>query len=70
MAVVAALAIAPVKGMRLVGVDAVDVGATGPAGDRAFHVRGADGKAALTTRHPKLVQIVPAWDAVAPASSP
>ena len=49
--------------MRLVGVDAVDVGAAGPAGDRAFHVRGADGKAALTTRHPKLVQIVPAWDA-------
>ena len=25
--------------MRLVGVDAVDVGATGPAGDRAFHLR-------------------------------
>ena len=65
MAVVASLAVAPVKGMRLVGVDAVDVGATGPAGDRAFHLRGADGKAALTTRHPKLVQIVPAWDAVA-----
>jgi uncharacterized protein YcbX len=47
--------------MRLVEVDAVDLGAAGPAGDRAFHVR-ADGKVALTTRHPKLVQIVPAWD--------
>ena len=62
MAVVAALHVAPVKGMRLVEVDAVDLGAAGPAGDRAFHVRGADGKIALTTRHPKLVQIVPAWD--------
>ena len=61
MAAVAALHLAPVKGMRLVGVDAVDLGAAGPAGDRAFHVR-ADGKVALTTRHPKLVQIVPAWD--------
>ena len=62
MAVVAALHLAPVKGMRLVEVDAVDLGTAGPAGDRAFHVRGADGKIALTTRHPKLVQIVPAWD--------
>jgi uncharacterized protein YcbX len=62
VAVVAALTIAPVKGMRLVAVDAVDVRATGPAGDRAFHLRGPDGKGALTTRHPKLVQIVPAWD--------
>ena len=61
MAVVATLHLAPVKGMRLVEVDAVDLGAAGPAGDRAFHVRAA-GKVALTTRHPKLVQIVPAWD--------
>jgi uncharacterized protein YcbX len=61
VAAVAALHLAPVKGMRLVEVDAVDLGAAGPAGDRAFHVR-ADGKVALTTRHPKLVQIVPAWD--------
>jgi len=61
VAAVAALHVAPVKGMRLVEVDAVDLGAAGPAGDRAFHVR-ADGKVALTTRHPKLVQIVPAWD--------
>jgi len=61
VAVVAALHLAPVKGMRLVEVDAVDLQRSGPAGDRAFHVR-ADGKIALTTRHPKLVQIVPAWD--------
>jgi len=59
---VAALAIAPVKGMRLVAVEDVDLRATGPAGDRAFHLRGPDGKGALTTRHPKLVQISPAWD--------
>ena len=62
MTAVAALAIAPVKGMRLVAVEAVDLRATGPAGDRAFHLRGPDGKGALTTRHPKLVQISPAWD--------
>jgi len=61
VAVVAALHLAPVKGMRLVEVDAVDLQRSGPAGDRAFHVR-ADGKIALTTRHPKLVQISPAWD--------
>jgi uncharacterized protein YcbX len=62
VAAVEALAIAPVKGMRLVAVEAVDLRATGPAGDRAFHLRGPDGKGALTARHPKLLQIVPAWD--------
>jgi MOSC domain-containing protein len=61
-AVVAALHLAPVKGLRLVAVDAVHIGAHGPTGDRVFHLRGEDGKNALTTRHPRLVQIVPAWD--------
>jgi MOSC domain-containing protein len=62
---VAALAIAPVKGMRTVAVDALELAAAGPVGDRAFHVREADGSIALTTRNPRLVQIVPAWDAEA-----
>ena len=62
MAVVAALHVAPVKGLRLVAVDALDIGPTGPAGDRAFHVREADGTIALTPRNPRLVQVVPAWD--------
>ena len=62
MAVVAALHVAPVKGLRLVAVDALDIGPTGPAGDRAFHVREADGTIALTPRNPRLVQVGPAWD--------
>jgi uncharacterized protein YcbX len=62
---VAALAIAPVKGMRTVAMDALELDASGPVGDRAFHVREADGDIALTMRNPRLVQIVPAWDAAA-----
>jgi uncharacterized protein YcbX len=62
VAAVAALQIAPVKGLRLVGVGAVDVRSSGPVGDRAFHVREADGRLALTPRNPRLVQVVPAWD--------
>jgi MOSC domain-containing protein len=60
---VAALAIAPVKGMRTVDVDAVELAESGPIGDRAFHVREADGEIALTMRNPRLVQVVPTWDA-------
>jgi uncharacterized protein YcbX len=32
-------------------------------GDRGFHVREEGGSIALTTRNPRLVQIVPRWDA-------
>jgi uncharacterized protein YcbX len=63
VATVAALSIAPVKGLRLVGVESVELGLAGPAGDRAFHLREADGTIALTVRNSRLVQIVPAWDA-------
>jgi uncharacterized protein YcbX len=59
---VAALAIAPVKGMRTVPADALELVESGPVGDRAFHVREADGQLALTTRNPRLVQVVPSWD--------
>jgi uncharacterized protein len=59
---VAGLALAPVKGMRLAGADAVDLRVAGPAGDRAFHVREADGTIALTIRNPRMVQIVPSFD--------
>jgi uncharacterized protein len=62
---VAALAIAPVKGMRTVDLDALALAASGPVGDRAFHVREADGEIALTMRNPRLVQVVPTWDAAA-----
>jgi uncharacterized protein YcbX len=59
---VTALRIAPVKGLRLVPVDAVDLGPAGPAGDRAFHLREPDGAIALTVRNPRLVQVVATWD--------
>jgi uncharacterized protein len=58
---VGALAIAPVKGMRTVAVDALELAESGPVGDRAFHLREADGAIALTMRNPRLVQVVPAW---------
>jgi hypothetical protein len=64
VAVVAALHLAPVKGMRLVEVEAVDLRRAGPAGDRAFLVREPGGRVALTTRHPRLAQVVPAWDTI------
>jgi MOSC domain-containing protein len=60
---VAALAIAPVKGMRTVAVEALALAESGPVGDRAFHVREADGEIALTMRNPRLVQVVPTWSA-------
>jgi MOSC domain-containing protein len=65
VAVVAGLALAPVKGLRLVSVQSVDVRASGPAGDRAFVLREPDGRIALTMRNARLVQVVPAWDAEA-----
>jgi uncharacterized protein YcbX len=60
---VATLAIAPVKGMRLAAVDELELGAAGPLGDRAFYVREPDGAIALTGRNPRLVQVVPSFDA-------
>jgi uncharacterized protein len=51
--------------MRTVAVDALELAPSGPVGDRGFHVREEDGGIALTTRNPRLVQIVPAWDAEA-----
>ena len=59
---VSALAIAPVKGMRTIAVDALELAESGPVGDRAFHLREADGTIALTKRYPRLVQVVPEWD--------
>jgi uncharacterized protein YcbX len=56
------LALAPVKGMRLAAVDALDVGPLGADGDRRFVVVDADGALLLTTRTPKLLQVRPRWD--------
>jgi uncharacterized protein len=59
---VEALAIAPVKGMRMVAADALDLRPWGPAGDRAFVVVDADGLLVQTRRAPELLQVVPRWD--------
>lgn len=59
MAHVTAVNIAPVKGMRIVPVDQVEIGPAGARGDRAFFVREADGRLAGTSRNPTLVRVVP-----------
>ena len=59
---VARLAIAPVKGMRLVDADELEIDANGARGDRAFCVVDAETRLQLTTRTPRLLQVVPRWD--------
>jgi uncharacterized protein len=61
-ATVAQLSIAPVKGMRLVTAEALELGPTGARGDRAFCVVDPETRLLLTTRTPGLLQIVPSWD--------
>ena len=57
------LSIAPVKGMRLCWVDALELGPAGVLGDRAFLVVGANGELLRTGRTPALLQVAPRWDA-------
>ena len=59
---VAALHIAPVKGLGVVRRDSVDIGADGVAGDRRFFLLDADGEVATLRRHPRLAAVLPAWD--------
>jgi MOSC domain-containing protein len=59
---VSRLAIAPVKGMRLQGIDEIRLGQDGVTGDREFLVTGEDGQLLLTSRAPALLQIEPVWD--------
>jgi len=57
------LALAPVKGMRVAPVEALELGPTGARGDRAFLVVDpGDHALQLTLRTPRLLQIVPRWD--------
>jgi uncharacterized protein YcbX len=56
------LAIAPVKGMRLVDADELQIDASGARGDRAFCVVDAETRLQLTTRTPRLLQVEPRWD--------
>jgi uncharacterized protein YcbX len=59
---VTSLAIAPVKGMRLVQVAALELTPAGPVGDRAFVLVDADHQLVQTSRTPALVQVAPSWD--------
>jgi uncharacterized protein YcbX len=62
-ATVTALTIAPVKGMRVVPVEELELGPAGPAGDRAFVLVDEEGRLVRTTRTPRLLQVEPSWDA-------
>jgi len=56
------LSIAPVKGMRLVSVDELELDACGARGDRAFCIVDPENVQQLTTRTARLQQVVPSWD--------
>ena len=60
-ATVTALAIAPVKGLRLAAADELDIGPGGAAGDRAFLVVDEENGLLLTTRTPALLQVAARW---------
>jgi uncharacterized protein YcbX len=60
---VTALAIAPVKGMRLMAARELELGPAGAVGDRAFViVEDRDHRLVATARAPDLVQVAPRWD--------
>ena len=56
------LTVAPVKGMRLVAAEQLELGPSGPLGDRAFVVVEPDGKLVKTLRAPELLQVEPRFD--------
>jgi uncharacterized protein len=64
--VVSQLNIAPVKGLRLVPAEELEIRASGAVGDRAFVVVDEDDALMETTRTPALVQVAQRWD---PATS-
>src|ERR1700761_2535552 len=59
---VTALAIAPVKAMRLRAGDAIEIGALGAVGDRAFYVVDERGRMVNGKQHAALQTIVPEYD--------
>ncbi len=61
-ATVAELAIAPVKGLAVLGVDAIALGPDGAEGDRRFFLLDGRGAVATARRHPTLTAVRPAWD--------
>lgn len=59
------LRIAPVKGLRLIDRDAVDIGPDGVPEDRRFFLVGPDGRHRSGLAHGPLVRIVPDYDVAA-----
>jgi uncharacterized protein YcbX len=59
---VTALTVAPVKGMQVTPVDALEIGPLGAAGDRAFYVLDPDHGVVEAARAKGLLGIVPRWD--------
>ncbi|MDW8337542.1 MAG: MOSC N-terminal beta barrel domain-containing protein [Thermoleophilia bacterium] len=59
MARVAWLALAPVKGLRLVSVESTALGPTGIDGDRRYLLVDADGRPVNAKRCPRLLTVVP-----------
>ena len=58
---VAALALAPVKGMRLATAEALEIGPLGVIGDRAFLVVDDAADLLLSARNASLLQVVARW---------
>jgi uncharacterized protein YcbX len=61
-AAVTQLQLAPVKGMQVATVDALDVGALGAEGDRAFFVVDPEHAMVETARATGLLGVLPHWD--------
>jgi hypothetical protein len=61
-AAVTQLTTAPVKGLRVAAADELDIGPSGPAGDRAFLVVDEENRLLLSTRTPTLLQVAARWD--------
>jgi len=62
---VASLAIAPVKGLRLMHVDELEIGPAGALGDRAFMVVDENARLLRTTATPQLLQVEQSWSSAA-----
>jgi uncharacterized protein YcbX len=56
------ISIAPVKALRLVHPDQVELGYGGVAGDRRFWLVDRDGRLANAKSHPQLLRVVADWD--------
>jgi uncharacterized protein YcbX len=59
------ISIAPVKALRVVNPDEVELGFAGVAGDRRFWLVDGDGRLVNDKRHPELLRVRAEWDEAA-----